>query len=257
MLNMLPNIYILGYGNLGQHLLKLFLSRGINVSAVFSNQNINLSVRVFDKSQINSILKPNDLVFVTTKDDDLKNSIQAIIVNGVIKVICSGGLALSDFNEEETGVWYPLYSFSKDVEVNWHNIPIFVECYNPAVASALSQLNEKLNIENRFLNSQQRGNLHVAAVFANNFVNACLIASSEVLDVQNSEVIFADLLPIIEQTIDKVKIKRAIENQTGPAKRNDQITLQKHILSLKNHPDELMLYENISTYIQQKFKNNL
>lgn len=257
MLNMLPNIYILGYGNLGQHLLKLFLSRGIAVKGIFTNQNVESATRVFRKSEINSILKPHDLVFVVTKDDEIKSNIYNISVDNVLKVICSGGLSLSEISDKNVGVWYPLYSFSKEVVVDWNKIPVFVEYNHSDLENAISQLNENLNIQNRFLNSEHRGKLHVAAVFANNFVNACLIASSEVLIELNNNVNFQDLLPIIEQTVDKVKVNNAKENQTGPAKRGDLKIMQKHLLSLENFPNEKVLYECISQYIQQKMKNNL
>ena len=88
-------------------------------------------------------------------------------------------------------------------------------------------------------------------------MNACLIASAEVLKEQQTDVGFQDLLPIIMQTVEKVKVKKAIENQTGPAKRGDNQTMQKHLMSLENLPNEKILYESISLYIQQKFKNNL
>lgn len=254
---MLPSTYILGYGNLGQHLLKLFLSRGIIVEGIFTDQEVELPVRVFPKTEINSVLKPNDLVFVVTKDDTLHASIKGILDADVLKIFCSGGVPLSDISDENVGVWYPLYSFSKDVDVDWSKIPVFIEYHNAKLENVIALLNEKLNIKNRFLNSEHRGRLHVAAVFANNFVNACLIASSEVLTQQQTDAGFQDLLPIIEQTIEKVKVNNALENQTGPAKRGDHKIMQKHLSSLENFPDEKILYECISQYIQQKMKNNL
>jgi hypothetical protein len=54
---MSPKVYILGYGNLGKHLLDLFLSRGIKLGGVFSNQTLELSgVQTFYKKKINDII---------------------------------------------------------------------------------------------------------------------------------------------------------------------------------------------------------
>lgn len=252
---MSPKVYILGYGNLGKHLLELFLSRGIDVGGVFSNQTLDLSgVQTFSKTRINEILVEGDILFVTTKDNDIQSSIFDITNDAVIKLYCSGSIALSEFTDcNHVGIWYPLYSFSSEVEIDWKLVPVFVEYSDSVTQMSLEKLNNSLNLNIRFLSSEDRAQLHLSAVFANNFVNACLVGSQEVLK-ENEQLSFNYLLPIIQQTIDKVKLNNPIYVQTGPAFRGDETTISKHLKQLSSCAEEAVIYKAISKYIQQKFK---
>ncbi len=252
---MSPKVYILGYGNLGKHLLNLFFSRGIEVGGIFTNQQLEISgVKSFSKSQMNAVLMNDDIVFVTTKDSDIHSSILGISNHSVVKFYCSGSVALSEFNDcAHVGVWYPLYSFSGDVEIDWKLVPVFVEYSDSYTQMSLEKLNNSLNMNIRFLSSEDRSQLHLAAVFANNFVNACLVGSQEILR-NNEQLNFSYLLPIIQQTIDKVKLNHPIEVQTGPARRGDETTILKHIKQLEYFKEEGAVYAAISEYIKQKFK---
>jgi predicted short-subunit dehydrogenase-like oxidoreductase (DUF2520 family) len=133
---------------------------------------------------------------------------------------------------------------------------VFIEYKDHETESFLKKLNEQLGLDCRVLNSEHRANLHLSAVFANNFVNACMIACQEILK-NNEGANFQDLLPIINQTVEKLKNASALDCQTGPARRNDGLTMKKHLDYLKSNPYEQQLYLNISQYIQQKTRNNL
>lgn len=252
---MASKVYILGYGNLGKHLLKLFLSRGIEVGGIFTNQRLDLKgVQTFSKSQVNEVLSDQDIVFITTKDDEIHFSIQSIFNESVVKLYCSGSIALSVFDDcRKVGVWYPLYSFSGDIEINWNLVPVFIEFSDAETQLSLEKLNKLLNLKVQFLSSQNRSQLHLSAVFANNFVNACFIGSNTVIE-NHDQLKFDYLLPIIQQTIDKLKLSHPMTLQTGPAKRGDEMTMLNHLKQLENFKEEADVYVAISKYIQQKFK---
>jgi predicted short-subunit dehydrogenase-like oxidoreductase (DUF2520 family) len=93
--------------------------------------------------------------------------------------------------------------------------------------------------------------LHVAAVFANNFTNAIFMAAQEVLK-SSPELKMEFLLPIIQQTIDKLKFNNALDIQTGPAKRGDMQTIKRHEQLLNGLESEQILYEAITEYIRIK-----
>lgn len=251
----MSNVYLFGYGNLGRHLTSLFLSRGIKVAGIFSEQqHDNTSIAFFGRQLVNEKLQDGDILFVTCKDDSLVDVLQSIQNNRVYKIICSGAAQISDFNGVTLlGVWYPLYSFSRDLKIDWSKVPVFIEYTDEQTGKILKQLNLELGIKSKTLNSENRSKLHLAAVFANNFVNACLIATSEILN-GSEQINFSDLLPIIEQTIEKVKDMSPLDCQTGPAKRNDLLTMKRHMDMLNSMLDEKDVYVNLSKYIQQKIK---
>ena len=52
--------------------------------------------------------------------------------------------------------------------------------------------------------------------------------------------------PILKETIHKIGLMGAGAAQTGPALRKDQLTIQKHLELLKNHPEWEKLYTFVS-----------
>ena len=92
--------------------------------------------------------------------------------------------------------------------------------------------------------------LHIAAVFVNNFTNH-LYALAE--DYCNKEGIdFKELFPLIEETALRVKEILPLKSQTGPAARNDQETIQKHIALLEFHPQMKKVYEFLTDSIKNR-----
>mgnify|MGYP001277318423 CR=1 FL=1 len=83
------------------------------------------------------------------------------------------------------------------------------------------------------MSSEQRKQLHIAAVFACNFTNHMFSISYSILAKANID--FKLLLPIINQTVMKITQKTPLETQTGPAKRKDRNIIKSHINNLSNN----------------------
>jgi predicted short-subunit dehydrogenase-like oxidoreductase (DUF2520 family) len=251
---MISKIYVVGYGNLGKHLSEYFIENSINFGGIFTDQNISISgIDIYRKSAINETLEAGDVLFVTIKDDEISNVIHLVENPDVVKIYCSGSVSLESLSTiSNCGVWYPLYSFSGNTSIDWKKVPVFIEYSNEYVFEILSNICGELNKPFQVLDSNQRKQLHLAAVFANNFVNACFIGANQVIK-GNESLKFDYLLPIIQQTVDKISVGNPLENQTGPAKRHDENTLLEHSNMLKQLPSELALYTAISKFIQQKF----
>lgn len=251
---MISKIYVVGYGNLGKHLSEYFIQNSLNFGGIFTDQNISIAgIDIYRKSAINQTLKSGDVLFVTTKDDEIASVIHQIENPDVVKIYCSGSVSLETLSAfSNCGVWYPLYSFSGNTSIDWNKVPVFIEYSNEYVFEILSNICGELNKEFHVLDSQNRKQLHLAAVFANNFVNACFIGANEVIK-ENESLKFDYLLPIIQQTIEKVATGNPKDCQTGPAKRNDVSTMSEQFKTLSNSTSEQELYAAISKYIQQKF----
>ena len=251
---MISKIYVVGYGNLGKHLSEYFIQNSINFGGIFTDQSISIEgLEIYSKSAINQTLKSGDVLFVTTKDDEIASVIRQVENPDVVKIYCSGSVSLESLSTiSNCGAWYPLYSFSGNASIDWNKVPVFIEYSNEYVFELLSNICGELNKEFHVLNSQNRKQLHLAAVFANNFVNACFIGANEVIK-ENESLKFDFLLPIIQQTLEKVAIENPKDCQTGPAKRHDENTLLEHSIMLKQLPSEQALYKAISKFIQQNF----
>lgn len=272
-----PRIVIYGFGNLGYHLLKLFWERGMRSISIVTNQNLHgnfiegyfcdKEVQKKSKYRIKlgedvplfsrdsfcgnpSVSSDESIVFLCIKDDQIQNTLIELEKNhsNSQRVILSGGYQFKEGLPSRVCVVYPLYSFSKNTDVDWNKVPIFLESPNHLILELLKELNLHQVIQ---LSSEQRNLLHIAAVFANNFTNAMFIAAQEILK-NTPELKMEFLLPIIEQTIEKLHDNEAVYNQTGPAKRGDVLTIERHKKLLSNLESERILYSEITKYIRVK-----
>lgn len=69
------------------------------------------------------------------------------------------------------GVLYPLQTFTKKRDLDFKEIPLCIEASNPEVLEVLRGLTRLLSVRVEEISSEKRKTLHLAAVFANNFVN--------------------------------------------------------------------------------------
>ena len=97
------------------------------------------------------------------------------------------------------------------------------------------------------VNSNQRRVLHLAAVFVNNFTNQLYRIGHEITESEGAE--FDLLKPLILETANKVQELSPYMAQTGPAKRNDQKTIKKH-LNLLESEHYKKIYELLTKSIQ-------
>jgi len=150
------------------------------------------------------------------------------------------------------GVFYPLQTFSKNRPADFSTIPFCIDGNRKLVRTKLSKLAKTLSPKVTLITDEQRAVLHVSAVFVNNFTNALFGVGKEILDQHN--IPFQLLTPLILETAKKVQENPPLKMQTGPAKRNDQETIQRHLKLLKNSPNFQELYQKLSDLIIQQNK---
>ena len=160
----------------------------------------------------------------------------------------SGSVGTDVFqNREKFGVFYPIQSFNKTIDVNFNDIPICIESNNSELEKKLINLANSISNSAHLLNSKQREQLHIAAVFASNFTNHMMSISEEIL---NSNKMSFDLLkPLIRNTFEKIKNNYPKDVQTGPAKREDYLIIEKHLELLKEYDDLQIIYSKITNHI--------
>lgn len=105
------------------------------------------------------------------------------------------------------------------------------------------------------MNSDVRKQLHLAAVFACNFVNHCYEISSEIL-AQNG-LPFDIMLPLVDETSTKVHQMSPLQAQTGPAVRYDQNIISMQLDMLRDKPIFRQIYESMSISINRTAKSKL
>lgn len=149
------------------------------------------------------------------------------------------------------GVFYPLQTLSTGKKVNFFDVPLCIEGNNKAAESQLMALGNTISNSVQIISSEKRKYLHLAAVFANNFTNALYAEAASILE--QHDLSFNLLRPLIQETAQKVQLMLPQQAQTGPAKRHDDNTLQKHLELLPKGSDKEKIYRLLTEIIKSKF----
>ena len=101
------------------------------------------------------------------------------------------------------------------------------------------------------ISSEQRQYLHLAAVFANNYSNYLYQVAFDLLEKEGVD--HSLLMPLIIETVSKINTLHPKDAQTGPARRNDQTTINKHIQLLRNHAEYKELYQILAGQLKKTY----
>ncbi len=254
----MTSIVFLGFGNVGQHLCEaLDENNQLIISQIYNRSEIELD------SKFNHIpfttklseLKEADLYIMAIPDDAIASFSEVLPLKNKLVVHTSGSVSMEALsNANRKGVFYPLQSFSKKSEINFTEIPICIEAKRKADLTLLRNIGELISEKVVEINSEEREKLHLAAVFVNNFVNFMYNIGSDILDTHNLP--FELLKPLITETAQKIERLSPKESQTGPAKRNDKKTIEKHLLLLENSPYK-KLYQQLTEAISTSYEKKL
>lgn len=239
----MSKVAIIGYGNVGYHLANRISSKRHEVT-IFSRTPTEDFILSMDQLDPDAF----DFIILTVPDDKIKEVSDRLSVSEAIILHTSGANAISDLNKHEKhGVMYPLQTFSKTKEVDFNSIPIFVEGSDEGEKEIFTFVRSFSN-DVRLLTSTNRSKLHLAAVFACNFSNHMFHLSERLL--ADLDMRFQDLQPLVEETFRKAIELNPSRSQTGPAMRDDEETINRHLEMLK---DEQMknLYRMITESIRQ------
>lgn len=221
---------IIGSGNVAWNLANALFYKGFKIVQIMSRNLQNAKILA---EKLNSDFTDNldniaiaDIYLICTSDNAIE-SVAEKLQNKVL-VHCSGSVSIDILRKytEKCGVLYPLYSFKKHNEIDFNKIPLLIEASDDLIFRKLNEIAEKLTNYVVKVNSEQRLNLHISAVFINNFVNHIFYLSQKIAQI--SEIDQNLLLPLLMQTCQINGNSDFFAQQTGPARRFDDNTTLKH-----------------------------
>jgi len=169
-----------------------------------------------------------DLVIVSISDAETIKVCDSIDASFVVHT--AGGLEL--LKNENSGVFYPLYSFSKEAEVDWPQVPFLIETKKNKHLPILKEIVRIIGAKYYPITSEQRTKLHAAAVMVNNFTNHLYTLAKEHCEAY--ELPFEILHAIMRQGPEKAIEVGPEKAQTGPASRGDDSTIEAHLNQINN-----------------------
>ena len=250
-------IALIGRGRLATNLLPALQQAGHDVTSVNSRT-------------LEELPQQADVYIISVKDSALREVI-AHATKGredQFFVHTAGSMSVDVFEGycSRYGVFYPMQTFSKERQVDFREIPIFIEAGGSGRATdhttsadataktlgVLRVLADSVSQKVYELSTADRKYLHLAAVFACNFANHCFALSARILERQGLP--FDVMLPLVDETTAKVHTMHPRDAQTGPAVRSYENVMGAQRQMLADEPLLQQIYTLMSESIQQTKK---
>jgi predicted short-subunit dehydrogenase-like oxidoreductase (DUF2520 family) len=256
----LMKIVLIGAGNVATHLGRKLVEVGEEVVQVFSRKILNAGQLALElgagyTNGLEGVVQNADLCIIAVHDDAIGEVAATLALNGDLDklvVHTSGATPMRVFSDaapnlRRVGVFYPLQTFSKIRQPDFSKIPICIDASKADDLAILNNLALKISPHIYPINDQQRATLHLAAVFVNNFTNHLFTIGEKIL--KDGDMPFEMLLPLIQETVSKLKDGPPAAMQTGPAIRHDDATIERHLRQLEGRPDLKEIYQLLTQSI--------
>ena len=197
-----------------------------------------------------AINKEADIYLIAISDDGLTGLEDKISLGNKLVVHTAGSVSKDILKRlsKNYGVIYPLQSLRKEVK-ELPVIPLLVDGNTEDNLTLIYDFALTISTNVSIAGDTTRLKLHIAAVLVSNFTNhlyalAAYYCKSEQID-------FQLLLPLIQENADRLNYFPAGEMQTGPAIRNDKLTIERHLKLLDKYALISQMYKLLTENIQE------
>jgi predicted short-subunit dehydrogenase-like oxidoreductase (DUF2520 family) len=206
-----------------------------------------------ESTNYTSIINRNAEVYIIAVSDDAIDDVVADLQLPKKVVAHTAASVSKDVLKnvsDHYGVFYPLQSLSKD-NIELPEFPIFFDGSDELTKKKLEALANSISPQHvAEAGDDARMKLHIAAVFVNNFTNHLYALAENYC--RKEGIHFKELLPLIEETVSRLRDISPSASQTGPAIRNDEETIQRHLAILNAHPELKKVYGFLTSSIQRR-----
>ncbi len=258
-------VSIIGAGKLGTALAAALHHRGFAIQGISCRtlRSARISRRVIGggipHTDIHIAAAGSRLVFLTVPDDALIAVARELAASerswsGVCVFHCSGLLSSGILHPLArkgalTASLHPIQSFASKQAVP----DVFKSVYfgmegEPAALEAARLLVRELGGKPLMLAVELKPLYHAACTMASNLLVALiheasgLLTSAGITHSSKSDILF----PLVQGTLQNVKIFNTSKALTGPLARGDRETIKQHLKALHSHPDALHVYREAS-----------
>ena len=251
----MKSVVIIGSGNVAEGFARALTESGVEVRQIFARNAARgaavAAIAGCEWSNSPKQLAEAELYLVAVSDSAITPLLSSLpIPTNAVVAHTAGSQPLEAIPShfENRAVIYPLQTFTAGRRVDFSEIPLFVEAANAELLGRVKNFASRLSRTVIEADSQMRSQAHLAGVVVCNFVNHLYAKGDELM--QSAGLPFATLAPLIAETA-----RKAIESgkpsavQTGPAKRNDRSTIERHLGMLDAQPQLKEIYEKLSQSI--------
>jgi len=254
------DIVLIGSGNVATILGRKSLDAGHRIVQVYSpdkNHADLLAAKLgsISTSRISTLINDAALTIIAIRDEAVAPLAREIAHIKSVVAHTSGAVSINVLENisDSFGVLYPLQSLRKEIEL-LPPVPMLVDGNNAEATRLLKEFASGLSDKVFLANDKSRLEYHLAATIVNNFTNHLFALANSFCEKES--ISFTALQPLIEETVTRLRKQSPAAVQTGPAFRNDQLTLESHRRLLKEYPSLLEIYELFTKEIQKLKSNN-
>lgn len=184
-------VVFLGAGNLATNLAKALYRKGFRIMQVYSRteesaRTLANEVEAEYITDLKDVSNEARLYIISLKDAAFVELLPQITdgKQHALLVHTAGSIPMNiwEGHAERYGVFYPMQTFSKQREVDFREVPFFIEAKRPEDAELLKAVAGTLSDKVYEADSEQRRSLHLAAVFTCNFTNHMYALAAELLE---------------------------------------------------------------------------
>lgn len=253
----MKTITLIGSGNVATHLAKAFYAAGYQILQVYSREYDHaeaLANQVFAEpiDKLSLLYPTADAYIIAIADDALFDIALDLKLRDSLVLHTAGSVSIKVLQpiSRKNGVLWSPQTFISNVQMNYSELPFCIEGSTPEVEASIRNLVTPISSHVYTIDTQQRQWLHLAAVMVNNFGNAINALAQDLLNEHN--IPFEILHPLITLTADKIKQSGALwQQQTGPARRQDQKTIDNQRRLIADNEQLLKLYDLMTGLIQE------
>lgn len=251
----IETVSLVGSGNIAHWLVYALKKADVDIRQIYSRQldhakELAAKVGADAIDSLRDLLPDSDLYIFSVKDDSYETLLSQLPFRLPLAVHTAGSLSIRIFEPyaDSYGILYPYQSLNKNMDFANVEVPLSVESNDKMVENELFAFAGRLSSTVQLMGEAQRLVLHRAAIFGCNFTNAMYAIAYDILRENNID--WRMILPLLENTLDKVKTMNPHDAQTGPAKRGDQNIIRMHQEALQ---DERLreIYRLMSDYIMR------
>lgn len=246
-------VSIIGFGRLAKELIPALYQAGINIHQICARsldnereveEQFNCSVvqsieALTDECQVIILAVPDGAIGAVSKSC---SHLSALICH------TSGMTPMHVIDSQRPGKFYPLNTFSG--KGSWSDdTPIFIRATSAQDVNLLSSMATQISQQVIPYNDESDlQTIHLAAVVSHNFSNHLIARAEELLVEKNlpREIIH----PLLRRLMANLAEHPAFQNQTGPAIRDDNTTIQRQRLALESQADLQAIYDRLTNSLQ-------
>ena len=251
-------VVVVGSGNVAESLaIALYEAEGVELVQLYArNEERGRKVaELAHTSWSGSELAEADLYLISVSDNAVAEVAKSLqVAEGAVVAHTAGCCPIESLvPHTHRAVFYPFQTFSVGRIVDFKRGYIFLEGATDHALKVVEEVAHTLTKNVLPADTARRAVIHLSGVFACNFANAMYANAAEVL--AEAGLPFDIVAPVIEETAKKAcEVLNPAQTQTGPARRGDSDTLNRHRAMLSSEPRKREIYDKISEDICERTK---